>query len=305
MKKLNFIIVLGCLVLIAGVLSFSQEGKADRATVSFSDPSKPGFLEVGVHRGSITVKGYNGKEVIIEARAVTRKLKDLDEEAQLREFERADRIYARARAEDEEKEKKPKDTTGMRRIQAPMVTGLSVEEKNNKMEVDVSSLRQTVDLTLQVPYSTSLEISAHTDGDITVENITGDIEVNHHNGALNLTGISGTVVAHTFSGDITVTFAKVTPEKPMSFSNWAGDIDVTFPSSVKATVKMKSEHGEIFSDFDIQIDTAIQKVEKDERKDGGRYKIDFDKYIVGKINGGGPEFQFNSYSGDILIRKTK
>lgn len=303
MKKLNFIIVLACLFLIAGFLSFSQEGRADRATVSFSDPSKPGFLEVGVHRGSITVKGYNGEEVIIEARAVTRKLKDLDADAQLEEFARAERIYARAGVKDEEK--KPKKTEGMRRIQTPLVTGLSIEEEDNKMEVDVSSTRQAVDLTLQVPYSTSLELSAHTGGDITVENITGDIEVNHHIGTLNLTGISGTVVAHTHSGDITVTFAKVTPGKPMSFSTWSGDIDVTFPSSVKATVKMKSEHGEIYSDFDIQIDAAIQKVEKDERKDGGKYKISFDRHIVGKINGGGPDFQFNTYSGDILIRKTK
>ncbi len=305
MKKLNIVIVLGCLVLIAGVFSFSQEGKADRATVAFSDPSKPGFLEVGVHRGSITVKGYNGKEVIIEARAITRKLKDLDEEAQLRKYSRADRIYARARTREKDEEEKAKKTEGMRLIQAPLVTGLSVEEEDNKMEVDVSSLRQAVDLTLQVPYSTSLELSSHTDGDITVENITGDIEVNHHNGALNLTGISGTVVAHTFSGDVTVTFTKVTPDKPMSFSNWTGDIDVTLPSSVKATVKMKSEHGEIYSDFDIQIDTTVQKIEKDERLEGGRYKISFDKYIVGKINGGGPDFVFNTYSGDILIRKTK
>jgi DUF4097 and DUF4098 domain-containing protein YvlB len=112
-------------------------------------------------------------------------------------------------------------------------------------------------------------------------------------------------VAHTFSGNITVTFAKVTPGKPMSFSTWAGDIDVTFPSSIKATVKMKSEHGEIYSDFDIQIDTSVQKIEKDERIEGGQYKISFDKYIMGKINGGGPEFVFNTYGGDILIRKTK
>jgi len=104
MKKPNFIIVLACLVLIAGVLSFSQEGKADRATVSFSDPSKPGFIELSVHRGSITVKGYNGKEVIIEARAVTRKLKDRNEEAILREFARTARTRARAEVTDRQGE---------------------------------------------------------------------------------------------------------------------------------------------------------------------------------------------------------
>ena len=88
----------------------------------------------------------------------------------------------------------------------------------------------------------------------------------------------------------------------MSFSTMNGDIDVTLPANVKAKVKMKSDWGEVYSDFDIQVDTAPQKIEE---KDEGKYRISFEKYIMGTINGGGPEYTFKTYHGDIIIRKAK
>jgi hypothetical protein len=304
MKKCSLCFIGAILIFCLGILSFSQEEKTDRATVSFSDPSKPGLIEVSVHRGSITLKGYEGKEVLIEAKVRTKKLKGTEvEKLRSRVEERVAR--EREREMEEEEEKKRKSIEGMRLIKPPAVTGLTVEEENNEMEIGVSSMKQTVDMMIQVPYRTSLELNAHMDGDITVENVTGDIEVNHHIGALNLTGISGTVVAHTHAGDVIVTFTKVTPDKPMFFSTWSGDIDVTFPANIKADLKMKSERGEIYSDFDIQIERTLQRVEEDKRAEGGKYEISFDKYITGKISGGGPELVFNTYAGDILVRKAK
>jgi DUF4097 and DUF4098 domain-containing protein YvlB len=190
----------------------------------------------------------------------------------------------------------------MRKIAAAGGTGLEIEEDDNVIEVDVSSLRQSIDLIIQVPYSTSLELEAHNFGDITVENVTGEIEANNHNGAIRLTGISGVVVANTWNGEVVVSFTSVDPDKAMSFSTWNGDIDVTFPANIKASVKMKSEQGEVYSDFDIQLDTTSQKKEV---KKEGKYRISFEKYIIGSINGGGPEYHFKTYNGDIFIRKSK
>jgi DUF4097 and DUF4098 domain-containing protein YvlB len=295
MKKSN-IYVLGTILFFAvAIFSLSQEGTVDRTSVSFSNPSKPGKLEASVHNGSITVKGYDGKEVIVEAKTRGKMIKGPEE---MEEFEVE-------MAKVVKKREKPKKTEGMRLISSPGGAGLEIEEEDNVMEISVSSFKQSVDLIIQVPSSTSLELSAHTNGDITVENVNGEIEVNHHNGALKLSGISGNVVAHTFNGGITVTFAKANPEKPMSFSTWNGDIDVTFPANIKANVKMKSERGEVYSDFDIRLEKAPQRIVEDSRKEGGTYKISFEKYILGTINGGGPEYQFNTYNGDILIRKAK
>jgi len=296
MKKAN-IYVLGTILFFAvAIFSLSQEGTVDKASVSFSNPSKPGRLEASVHNGSITVKGYDGKEVIVEVKTrgkMIKELKEIEEE-----------LFAEI-AKVKEKRGKPKKIEGMRVISSPGGTGLEIEEEDNVMEISVSSFKQTIDLIIQVPSSTSLELSAHNNGDITVENVNGEIEVNHHNGALKLSGISGNVVAHTFNGGITVTFTKANPEKSMSFSTWNGDIDVTFPANIKANVKMKSERGEVYSDFDIRLDKAPQRFVEDSRKEGGKYKISFEKYILGTINGGGPEYQFNTYNGDILIRKAK
>ncbi|MFB0565729.1 MAG: DUF4097 domain-containing protein [Candidatus Aminicenantaceae bacterium] len=267
------------LLLFAVTVLYAQDKKVDRAAVPFSDPSKPGMIEASVHNGAITVKGYNGKEVIVEARVrgqLLSKEKEVSEQVK-----------------------------GMKRIIGIPITGLTIEEKENVMEVSTASMKNTVDLTIQVPFNTSLELSSHNNGDITVENITGEIEVNHHNGKLTLTNISGAVVAHTFNGAILVTFNKIDPEKPMSFSNWNGDIDVTFPQDLKANVKIHSELGDIYSDYEISLTQSPQKQEKDKRKEGGKYRIAFDKSIYGTINGGGQEIQFKTFHGNILIRKAK
>jgi len=263
-------------LLLAGTLSFAQESKVERVTVPFSDPSQPGLVKVVVYKGAITVKGYNGKEVVVEAR-----------------------VRGKMISEKKEVSEKAK---GMKLIQAA-TTGLEIEEENNVVEIDVESRRQTVDLTVQVPYSTSLEIEGYTNGDIMVENVKGQIEVGKYKGELKLSDISGAVLADTYSGNIVVIFTKVDPGKPMAFTNHTGDIDVTFPPDIRATVKMKSNQGDIYSDFDISIKPSPQKVEKPEKK-GGKYRVSFD-HIYGTINGGGPEYHFKTYNGDIFIRKAK
>ena len=65
MKKYQHFAILIVFLFLAGTLAFTQEGKTDRATVPFSDSSKPGFIEASVYNGSVTIRGYEGKEVII------------------------------------------------------------------------------------------------------------------------------------------------------------------------------------------------------------------------------------------------
>ena len=45
----------------------AQSGN-DRVSVALSDPSRPAFIKASAVNGSITVKAYEGKEVIVEAR---------------------------------------------------------------------------------------------------------------------------------------------------------------------------------------------------------------------------------------------
>ncbi len=278
MKKIHIYLSVITVLLFAGTLIHAQQPAGDRVSVSFSDPSKPGLVTAYVNAGSITIKGYSGKEVIIEA-----KLQDQP---------------GRTSGRDEI----PDKAKGMKRITANQ-TGLVVEEEDNEMKIYVSGHDNEVDLDIQVPFQTSLKVASHEGGPVLVEKVTGEIEATCSDGDLTLKNISGSVVANAYDGELVVSFDQIDPGKPMSFSAYDGDIDVTFPSTVKATVMIKTNEGEIYSDFEIDLRATTKQQVKDERKTGGRYRISFGEYITGAINGGGPEFQFVSYDGNVYLRK--
>jgi DUF4097 and DUF4098 domain-containing protein YvlB len=99
---------------------------------------------------------------------------------------------------------------------------------------------------------------------------------------------------------------RVDPSKPMSFSTMNGNIDVTLPENVKANVRMKTDNGEIYSDFDVKLDSGTRMVQNEPGDShDGKYHVRFDHGLRGTINGGGPEFQFTSFNGQIYIRKAK
>jgi len=64
----------------------------------------------------------------------------------------------------------------------------------------------------------------------------------------------------------------------MAFSSLNGDIDVTFPADVKANVSIRSDRGDVFSDFDVQLQASAPKQEvEDGRGKGGKYRVRIDK----------------------------
>src|ERR1700686_5037561 len=83
----------------------AQSG-GDRVPVTLSDPSRPANVKVSLINGGITVKAYDGKEVIVEA-------------------------HPRNRDRD-------RDEAGPKRLSISS-TGLSVEEENNEVRVDTES----------------------------------------------------------------------------------------------------------------------------------------------------------------------
>ena len=291
-------ILLGLALLVGlALLGYAQDAKTDRAVVPLTDPAKPALIKADVLMGSITVKGYDGKEVIVEAKVRERSLTDVDEEDD-------EETRAALAEEDQEEKDKAAKIAGMKKI-GVVNTGLEVEESNNVVSISAESWKYAVDITIQVPRASSLELHSTNDGDIVVENVSGEIEVENVNGSNTLRNISGNAVVNTVNGDVTVTMTRVTPDKPMSFSSMNGDVDVTLPADIKANVKMKSQQGEIYSDFDITLKPVPQKAEEVSKSGKGKYRISFEKNIYGAINGGGPEFAFNTFNGDVFIRKGK
>ena len=271
--------------LIAGLaLALSGTGAAqpagEKISIPLSDPNRPALLKVGLLSGSIAVKGYAGKEVIVQAVPV----KDDD---------------------DGDSDEKPEGKPGSKLKLIPNTSlGLTAEEDDNTVNVSTGmrGVSHHIDLEIQVPTACSMKLSTVNDGEITVEGVSGDLEISNTNGSITLKQIAGSAVAQTVNGEIHVSFTKVAPDKSMSFSTLNGDIDVTFPASLKANVQMKLEQGEIYSDFDVQMQKTEARVEKSE-KGGGKYRVTFDKSMKGTINGGGQEIQFTSFNGSLYLRK--
>jgi DUF4097 and DUF4098 domain-containing protein YvlB len=248
----------------------AQSG-SDRVSVNLSDPTRPAFVKASSVNGSITVKAYDGKEVVVEARG--------------------------------RNEEGEKPSSGPKRLNIS-TTGLTVEEENNEVRISTESYARTIDLTISVPVHTSVKLRAVNDGDIMVTGVDGELDVDDINGAVTLNNVSGSAVAHALNGHVHVTFAKVNPQKPMAFSSLNGDIDVTFPADLKANVSIRSDRGDVFSDFDVQLQASAPRQEvEDRRGKGGKYRVKIDKTVHGTINGGGPEYQFTNFQGQIYIRK--
>jgi hypothetical protein len=270
------------LFLCAGAL-FAQDGN-EKATVPLKDPSRPARIEARLMSGGITVRGADVKDVLVEAHS---------------RGERGDR--ERGRHSD-----RPDRSDGMRRLDLPGNAGLDVTEEDNVVTIKTSSMNRPADLVITVPRRSSLRLKCMNDGDIHVEQVDGEIDADNLNGRITLKNVSGSVVAHSLNGAVSATMDRIDSGKPMSFSTLNGDIDVTLPDTLKANVRMKTDNGEIYSDFEVKL-IAGASVEGNHagRQPDGSYHLRFDHALRGTINGGGPEFQFTSFNGQIYIRRKK
>jgi hypothetical protein len=261
----------------AGALLAQDAG--EKATVPLQDPSRAPLIHVHLIQGGITVRGADRADVLVEAHA---------------------------RAHQESSHLRSPRADGMKRLDLPGNSGLDVTEENNVINVRTDFPNRTSDLTLLVPRHSSLELKCTNDGDINVEQLNGEIDAEDVNGSITLKDISGSVVANSVNGAVTVSLDRIDAAKPMSFSTLNGDIDVTLPDSLRANVRLKTDHGDIFSDFEVKLEAQVHVSEgASGRQKDGTYHLRFDRTLRGTINGGGPEFQFTTFNGQIYLRKKK
>ena len=273
-KKISACVVAAAAFVVA--TAGAQQAAPDKVTVTLSDPARPALVKVSLMNGGITVRGHEGRDVV---------------------------ITTRQREDDERDSEVPARAQGMKRI-GGSGPGIEVVESSNVVEIESNSFNRPVDLDIQVPRRTSLNLSTVNDGDVRVENVQGEIEVKDLNGEVTLTGIAGSAVVHALNGEIKVVFSEVSPDKPMSFSSMNGDIDVTFPAGFKANLVMQSQNGEVFTDFDVKMETRTSApAVEDARSKGGKFKVKVDKAVYGTVNGGGAEVRFKNFNGDIYIRR--
>ncbi len=243
---------------------FAQEHVA----VPLADANRPVSLSITLMHGSVTIRGSNGHGVIIDSKGGAPR-------------------------------ENQKTYEGLHRIGGG-ADDISIQSENNQVTI-LSHGDRSGGLTVETPVNTSLNVKAMT-GQVTIDGVSGEIDVQALNGALTIRNASGPVVANSLNGGMTVTMAGVKAGSPMSFTSLNGNIDVTLPANVAANFNMKTNHGDIYSDFDVNVKSSPKPFI--EQKDGkGKYTLKSQGTVTGSVNGGGPEYRFSTLNGNIYIRK--
>jgi hypothetical protein len=258
----------------AGSLVIAQQDP-EAVVVAFSDPARPGKVIVQLLSGGVTVRGENRRDVSI--------------------------VAGQGQDKPSVRPTPPGAAQGLRRLsQSP---GFTVEEDRNEMKIESTSFRRQGGMfEIRVPVRTDLELKSVNNGVVTVENVEGDLEIENVNGPVVLTNVSGSVVANSVNGGVKAQLARVTAQKAMAFTSLNGNVDVTLPPTLKATLKMRSDQGDIFSDFDVQLRPVPSSPNNNPRATG-KLRLEVNRSIYGAVNGGGPEIELRTFNGSVFLRK--
>jgi hypothetical protein len=256
--------------LCASAIALPAQQSTGAVPVPLTDPGRPGSVKVSLMNGGITVRGENRQDVL---------------------------VTSRGGADDQRRGRQPDPPPGLTRL--TQGAGLTITEENNQVTVSGTINRQG-DVEIRVPTRTNLKLSGLNGSDMIVENVDGEIEATHMNAGIRLTNVAGAVVANSHNGDVLATLTRITGDRAMAFTSFNGNVDVTLPATAKANLKMRSDNGDIYTDFDVQIGPAAPQTTV--RRDG-RTRIEVNSSIYGTINGGGPEFELRTFNGNIYVRK--
>ena len=154
-------------------------------------------------------------------------------------------------------------------IQMPRGADLSIEDFSSK--INVSDLQ--ADLSINTFSST-----------IRLRGIEGRLSAETFSSSFRADEVRGSIDFETFSGDATIRFAALTGDS--QFESFSGDVELYLPED--ATFDLDAEmgmSGSLESDFDLTVNSSGDNEQR------------------GRVGEGGPEIAFETFSGDLELRK--
>lgn len=174
--------------------------------------------------------------------------------------------------------------------------GLAVTSESGGLRIE-KAVRRPINYTIKLPRKVAV-LFEKTNGqksDLTLSNMDGDLELRSNFSFIDLRNVTGPVVANTINGSVTIVYTALSQAKPTAISTINGSIDVTLPTNTKATIKLRTINGELFTDFDLGL-----KNTKD-----GLSKVGGGNNVEGTINSGGVEMQLHTINSNVYVRKQK
>ncbi len=240
--------------------SFDWNGQSDR------------HLRVNLLNGSVTVEGYEGDQVLISVSSQS--LADGDD------------------AEDDDPE------AGGMRLLPNGGQNLVVRQDGGEIIIRAGTMDDAAGIVVRLPRDARLTVNSAQDGAIKVNNVDGEMQVQSSSGPVEVLGIRNTAIIHAHADDLKASLAVSELPGPLVFTSWAGDVDVTMPSTLRADLRWRTNFGDVRTDLDVQ-NIATVTVREEETPDGLR----IEGFTTGQLNGGGPEISITAYTGDITLRR--
>ena len=178
---------------------------------------------------------------------------------------------------------------------------IEIEEDDNEISFDMDWRVNKVTVIARIPRNADVELQTVNDGEIIVSNLIGNLELYNTNGPITARNISGSVIAESVNDTIDLGFVSLDPDNASSMESINGDLILGLPEGVGVTTQLDTSQGEIYSDFEVEVQPSEQVVEREDYDEG--VSIYIESVIVAKINGGGPIVRMKSLQGDINIRK--
>jgi DUF4097 and DUF4098 domain-containing protein YvlB len=249
----------------------------------FSVSSSETTLNVFNINGFIKVEGYAGNKIIIEIDKTISAKRDRD----LEEGKSGFKLNF---------EQKNDEITAY--ISEPFDSRPNISNRHNNVHIDYDF---KVNYTIKVPYSTNLRLSTINEGDVMVSDVKGEIKANNINGAITLKNTAKAYDVHTINGDVNINYTTLPPDNAKYYT-LNGDLTVTYPANLSADCTFKSFQGEFFTDFP-EVEVMPSKIKKVVEKDGESTKHKLEKGSNIKIGKGGLKLNFETFNGNIYIKK--
>lgn len=235
--------------------------------------------------GSIKVEGYSGDKVSIE----------IDKEISGKNKEEVELAKSEFKLEFEQKEdsilvytSEPYDSRPNRNW-------------NRKGERKDRHYKVKLEFVVKVPFGMNLRVMTINEGNVSVKNVEGTLDVGNVNGAISIQNAKGTSRVHTVNGNVDVTYTGTPPEKS-TYNTINGTMNITYPADFSGDVQLKSMNGEFFTDFqnaEVLPGSVVKNTEQNGK--GTVYKLNKDTSL--RIGKGGKTYRFETLNGNIYIKK--
>ncbi|MEZ0484595.1 DUF4097 family beta strand repeat-containing protein [Fibrella aquatica] len=286
MKHLLFPILMGLVISCAQSVAQSTEDK-EHISKEFSLPNSANASVLAIYNinGFIKVEGTSGSKVAVEVdKRMTAKTADVlqagKKEFKLQFEQKGDTVFAYII--------EPFDSRPNH--------GNWKDKNDRKIEYDY-----TLDFTVKVPKEMNIIASTINRGDVTVTDVAGALKVSNINGAIKMTNARGKTEARTINGNVDANYPATAPDQS-SYYTLNGNINVTYPANLSADLRFKTFQGEFYTDYPETTMLPVEVTKNKEQK-GDKTVYKLDKSTAIRVGNGGKTLRFETFNGNVYIKK--